>query len=152
MLAVGGAACSDQAPQPSTCGPPGPAFDVSVQVPDSHLPADLTVTALYGAGEETYRLSSPAGRSEVLFCSPQSQRAEPGGDAAGAAPNAEGGSSGVGENDDELLRCELWTDSSVTFRVVSARYLPIERELEPTVDRCGMITTDVTLELEWLPK
>src|SRR5690606_21584461 len=80
MLAVGGAACSDQAPQPATCGPPGPAFDVRVQVPDSHLPADLTVTALYGAGEETYRVSSSAGRSEVLFCSPQPQRPEPASD------------------------------------------------------------------------
>src|SRR5690606_19491984 len=99
MLVLASAACSEEVPKPATCGPPGPAFDVRILAPQPRLPSDLTVTALYGAGEETYRLSSPGGRSEVLFCSPQTPHPEP----AGAVPPAEGGGTGVDENEPEQL-------------------------------------------------
>lgn len=151
LLAGASVGCSDDGPQPAQCGPPGPSFAISVHAPEPRLPDDLTVTALYGAGEETYHLSSAAQHSEVLFCSPQQRRHDPGGGSSGAPGQAQGGSSGDGAGE-EVLRCELWTDSSVTVRVSSARFLPLEQELEPTVDRCGVVTTNVDLTLEWPPE
>jgi hypothetical protein len=147
-------ACGDPAAEPPKgCGAPGPAFEVSLSGPDPRLPADLTVTARYGAGEETYELAGPAKRREVLFCDLRSVERPL--EAAGGA----GGENGLGvsprangeglDSERDVLFCELWTDSSVTVNVSSARYVPVEEELLPRSDRCGVVTTEVELSLDW---
>lgn len=121
--------CSDPTSEPKSCGTSEPAFSIRVSGPEPRLPSDLSVTAIYGAGSETYRLGSPDPRSEVLFCSvspPDSREPNPW----------------------ESLECELWTDSSVTLRVTSVSFTELEEELKPTLDQCGFVTSEVELTLE----
>ncbi|NLE86764.1 MAG: hypothetical protein GX607_10230 [Myxococcales bacterium] len=125
--------CGDPDDEPPSCGVSEPAFTIHVSAAEPQLPEDLAVTAVYGAGTETYRLGSSEGRSEVLFCS----RSAP---ADAALPT-----------DWESLRCELWADSSVTLRVTSSSYPPLEEELQPRFDRCGVVTRTIELTLEVVP-
>ncbi len=131
--ALSASGCGDPLDDRPSCGPSEPAFTIYVSAAAPQLPADLALTAVYGAGTETYRLGSPEPHSEVLFCTANAP--------AGAGPSAGW----------ESLECELWADSSVTLRVTSSTYPPLEQELEPSLDRCGVVTRPIELTLEVLP-
>lgn len=129
------ARCGDPDPGPQSCGEPGPAFVITVRASSGPLPLGLEVQATYGAGQDVYRLGSPTVRNEVLFCGLADETSGEGG------ASGQGGASGAALQQ-ESLRCELWTDSSVSLRVQGRGYVPLEAELEPTVDeRCGVMTT-----------
>jgi hypothetical protein len=150
VFLAGLAGCGDPQPGPQRCGDPGPAFLVTVSSPEPSLPADLEVTAHYGAGEESYRLTGTVAPSEVLFCSTHaaggaSQGGSGQGGGSGNPPSEPAGGAGLGDS----LRCELWTDSSVSFRVSSGRFAELEEELKPMVDRCGVVTTQHDFVLEY---
>lgn len=117
------AACSSSDPGP-TCRPNGPTFRVMLTAVPGPLPPDTRIEVKYGAGVERY----PGNAGKSIFCHDVS-----------SDPDA-----GVREG----ISCDLWTSGAADVSVTASGYLPVERTLVAERDECGLVLTQVSIELE----
>lgn len=131
-------------PEPGACPPPRPAFSLTIRAVDGReLAQDTTIDVSYGgSGREQFSLSQPRTEGRVVFCETPTDDDR----ADGGAPDA----TSIIEprtTKPTRIRCELWTHGAARVTVESEGLVSRTQALEARVDGCGIVTTDVTLEL-----
>jgi len=156
------ASCTSSTPDDPACGPPHPTFHLEIDAQPGSVPEDVTITLVYGGGEETFRVGGNKSL-KVLLC--EARRGDLDGGLVDESRNESGNESGDGSDDgpaDEPMGdpgpissvyCDLWTNGAATVSVSAERYLGDSRHLEAELDpECGLIQMDVRITLVSVPK
>lgn len=117
--------CGDK-PGTDECGYPKPAFALTLATDTgASLPAGTMVLVMGGGGNELVDPSALPASPKIAFCHVESK-----------AP------------DKSDLVCALWTDGATSVDVHAPGYKHVKRDFEAKSDRCGIITTDVSITLQ----
>lgn len=142
------ASCDDEPRPPADCTTPD--FDVLITAVDGPLPADTVVKMVFGGGMDEYRLTDDTTDPENLFCTPSDREGNPvladNGEGGRSAQAGHDGGAGGASSDGtvEGLRCDVWSDSSVTLTVTTSTYPVAVAQLQ---GKKGVCTVSSEIEL-----